>query len=89
MIFLFRPSTQCLRNLADSFTLGTAPETTPNSKKEQDLANQGKMPGLAEIQKDTHVRQPGEEDAAGNKIHHKGVLGRMLHWEHDSMNADK
>ena len=46
------------------------------------------MPGLAEVQHDTRVRQPGEEDAAGNKIHHKGLLGHILHWEHDSMNAD-
>ena len=46
------------------------------------------MPGLAEVQHDTRVRQSGEEDAAGNKIHHRGLLGHILHWEHDSMNAD-
>ena len=75
--------------LADHCLLGASPGATTGSKKEQDLVNQGKMPGLAEVQKDTHVRQPGEEDAAGNKIHHKGILGHILHWERNGMNADK
>lgn len=68
---------------------GTAPEVVTHSRKEQELVDRGKMPGLAEVKRDTHVRQSGEEDAAGNKIHHRGLLGHILHWEHSGMNADK
>jgi len=89
VVFYSCSPSKCLCSLADDSVLGTTQEATITSKKEQNLVDQGKMPGLAEVQKDTHVRPPGEEDAAGNKIHHKGVLGRMLHWQHDSMNADK
>lgn len=34
-------------------------------------------------------RRPGEFDEAGNKIHHKGLLGHIMHWEHTGMNADE
>lgn len=57
---------------------------------EADLAKQGKLPHLSEVQNDNEPkqRQPGEEDAAGNSIHHKSTLGKILHWEHDGMNKD-
>lgn len=57
---------------------------------EDKVQQQGHMPGLAEVQKDNakDVRPPGEEDAAGNKIHRKSFLKKMLHWEHNGMNAD-
>ncbi len=80
---------QALGTIADFSSSGNSPEVSTGAKKEQDLVDQGKMPGLAEVQKDTQVRKPGEEDAAGNKIHHRGVLGHILHWEHSGMNADK
>jgi len=44
------------------------------------------MPGAREA--GPEHRKPGDEDEAGNKIHHRGTLGRLLHWEHESMNAD-
>ncbi len=75
--------------IADLSSPGTSQEAPKHSNKEQELVDQGKMPGLAGVQKDTHVRQSGDEDAAGNKIHHKGLLGHILHWEHSGMNADK
>lgn len=57
---------------------------------EQALASQGKLPGLDNDAKaDTPMRKPGQEDEAGNKIHHKGVLGHILHWEHTGMNSDE
>ena len=57
------------------------------AKKEADLIASGHMPGLAEVEKDNaRQRQPGEEDAAGNKIHHKSLLGKLTHWEHNAMN---
>ena len=57
--------------------------------KEADLVNSGKMPGLDKVQADnTRERQPGEEDASGDKIHHKTLLGRLTHWEHQGMNAE-
>ncbi|CAL8579632.1 hypothetical protein XPA_005367 [Xanthoria parietina] len=57
---------------------------------EDKVQQQGHMPGLAEVQKDNEkdVRPPGKEDAAGNKIHHKSFLKKILHWEHNGMNAD-
>ncbi|KAI4209749.1 MAG: hypothetical protein LQ351_007345 [Letrouitia transgressa] len=60
------------------------------AKIEEKLARDGKLPGLEEVQhsNETDVRQPGEEDEAGNKIHHKNPLKKMLHWEHNAMNAD-
>ncbi|KAL9614948.1 MAG: hypothetical protein Q9167_000590 [Letrouitia subvulpina] len=63
----------------------------PSSAKiEEKLARDGKLPGLEEVQhsNETDVRQPGEEDEAGNKIHHKNPLKKMLRWEHNAMNAD-
>ncbi|KAL8834862.1 MAG: hypothetical protein Q9170_003562 [Blastenia crenularia] len=61
-----------------------------SSKVEAKLEREGHLPGLSEVQHDNekNLRQPGQEDAAGNKIHHKGILGKMLHWEHSGMNAD-
>ncbi|KAL8695739.1 MAG: hypothetical protein Q9224_003199 [Gallowayella concinna] len=57
---------------------------------EEKVERQGHLPGLADVQKDNEreIRQPGQEDAAGNKIHHKGILKKMFHWEHNGMNAD-
>lgn len=56
-------------------------------KKEADLVASGHMPGLDRLEADNErVRQPGEEDAAGNKIHHKTLLGKLTHWEHSGMN---
>ncbi|KAL8905459.1 MAG: hypothetical protein Q9171_006657 [Xanthocarpia ochracea] len=57
---------------------------------EDKIQREGHLPGLAKVQKDNEkdLRQPGEEDAAGNKILHKGILKKMLHWEHSGMNAD-
>ncbi|KAK5004425.1 hypothetical protein LTR28_008935, partial [Elasticomyces elasticus] len=51
------------------------------------LIAEGKMPHAA--QAGPEHRQPGEEDEAGNKIPHKGILSRILHGEHQSMNADR
>ncbi|KAL8720650.1 MAG: hypothetical protein Q9225_002520 [Loekoesia sp. 1 TL-2023] len=61
-----------------------------SSKVEERLEREGHLPGLGEVQNDNekNLRQPGQDDAAGNKIHHKGILGKMLHWEHNGMNAD-
>ncbi|KAL8935691.1 MAG: hypothetical protein Q9216_005303 [Gyalolechia sp. 2 TL-2023] len=60
------------------------------SKVENKLEREGHLPGLSDVQQDNeqNLRQPGEEDAAGNKIHHKGILKKMFHWEHNGMNAD-
>ncbi|KAL8724565.1 MAG: hypothetical protein Q9166_007875 [cf. Caloplaca sp. 2 TL-2023] len=60
------------------------------AKGEEKLEREGHLPGLSEVQKDNEkdLRQPGQEDAAGNKIHHKGIFKKMLHWEHNGMNAD-
>ena len=70
-----------------------AQKSDPNSttdratKKEADLVASGHMPGLDKVEADNaRVRQPGEEDAAGNKIHHKSLLGKLTHWEHSAMN---
>ena len=70
-----------------------AQKSDPNSttdraaKKEADLVASGHMPGLDKVEADnTRVRQPGEEDAAGNKIHRKSLLGKLTHWEHSAMN---
>lgn len=66
------------------------PSSLHGAAHEQALAAQGKLPGLVdEPKKDAPVRKPGQEDEAGNKIHHKGVLGHILHWEHTGMNADE
>ena len=57
------------------------------AQKEADLVNSGKMPGLDKVQADNvRERQPGEEDAAGNRIHRKSLLGKLTHWEHSGMN---
>ncbi|KAI4270402.1 MAG: hypothetical protein LQ337_006707 [Flavoplaca oasis] len=62
----------------------------PNATAEDKAQREGHMPGLASVQKDNEqdVRQPGEEDAAGNKIQHKGIMKKLFHWEHSGMNAD-
>ncbi|KAL8934282.1 MAG: hypothetical protein Q9211_005311 [Gyalolechia sp. 1 TL-2023] len=62
----------------------------PSSSKVEKNVERGHLPGLSQVQHDQEkkVRQPGEEDAAGNKIHHKGILKKLLHWEHNGMNAD-
>lgn len=63
----------------------------PSSSKAEDrLEREGHLPSLSHVQNDNekNVRQPGQEDAAGNKIHHKGILKKMFHWEHNGMNAD-
>ncbi|KAI4173804.1 MAG: hypothetical protein LQ346_008347 [Caloplaca aetnensis] len=67
--------------------------SSSHSNAEERLEREGHLPGLAEVQGETEkegkkVRQPGQEDAAGNKIHRKGVLGKIFHWEHNGMNAD-
>ena len=57
------------------------------AQKEADLVNSGKMPGLDKVEADNaRERKPGEEDAAGNKIHRKSLLGKLTHWEHSGMN---
>ncbi|KAI4112452.1 MAG: hypothetical protein LQ345_006402 [Seirophora villosa] len=60
------------------------------SKTEERLERDGHLPGLSDVQNDGEkvVRQPGEEDAAGNKIHRKSFLKKLLHWEHNGANAD-
>ncbi|KAL8886777.1 MAG: hypothetical protein Q9192_006428 [Flavoplaca navasiana] len=70
-----------------------APDLHPqqtNTTAEDKVQHEGHMPGLASAQKDNEqdVRQAGEEDAAGNKIHHKGIVKKLFHWEHNGMNAD-
>ncbi|KAL8995262.1 MAG: hypothetical protein Q9169_004968 [Polycauliona sp. 2 TL-2023] len=62
----------------------------PNATAEDKAQREGHLPGLASVQKDNEqdVRQPGEEDAAGNKIQHKGLIKKLFHWEHSGMNAD-
>ncbi|KAL8669188.1 MAG: hypothetical protein Q9168_006212 [Polycauliona sp. 1 TL-2023] len=74
---------------------GTYQAATPQSQQanataEDKAQRQGHLPGLASVQKDNEqdVRQPGEEDAAGNKIPHKGIIKKLFHWEHSGMNAD-
>ena len=52
------------------------------------------MPGLKERKEKEEAgvadeRKPGDEDAAGNKIHHHGLLGHITHWEHEAMNAEE
>ena len=66
------------------------PQQAANAKAEERLEERGHLPGLSEVQKDEEkdTREPGQDDAAGNKIHHKGFLTKMLHWEHNGMNAD-
>ncbi|KAL9626262.1 MAG: hypothetical protein Q9204_007446 [Flavoplaca sp. TL-2023a] len=70
-----------------------APDPHPkqaNTTAEDKVQQEGHMPGLASVQKDNEqdVRQPGEEDAAGNKIQHKGIMKKLFHWEHSGMNAE-
>ncbi|KAL8869009.1 MAG: hypothetical protein Q9174_004594 [Haloplaca sp. 1 TL-2023] len=66
------------------------PQQAANAKAEERLEERGHLPGLSEVQKDEekNMREAGQEDAAGNKIHHKGFLKKMFHWEHNGMNAD-
>ncbi|KAL8649581.1 MAG: hypothetical protein Q9210_004312 [Variospora velana] len=61
-----------------------------STKTEERLERDGHLPGLSDVQKDTEKesRQPGQEDAAGNKIHRKSFLSKILHWEHNGANAD-
>ncbi|KAL8709857.1 MAG: hypothetical protein Q9220_005473 [cf. Caloplaca sp. 1 TL-2023] len=68
----------------------TTTGTQQPSKVEQKLAREGHLPGLEEVKNDKEpsLRQPGQEDAAGNKIHHKSTLKKLFHWEHNGMNAD-
>ncbi|KAL8788631.1 MAG: hypothetical protein Q9213_001559 [Squamulea squamosa] len=68
----------------------TQSQRYPNATAEDKLQREGHLPGLASVQKDNEkdLRQPGQEDAAGNKIPHKGFIKKMLHWEHRGMNAD-
>lgn len=59
------------------------------ARKEADLVNAGHMPGLGKVQADNATeRKPGEDSATGSKIHHKTVLGRLAHWEHNGMSND-
>lgn len=48
------------------------------------------MPNLDKVQEDNEAkkRQPGQDDAGGNPIHHRSTLSKILHWEHDGMNKD-
>ncbi len=73
-----------------SIAQGTVASQDRAAKIEADLAKQGKLPHLSEVQNDQEPkqRQPGQDDAAGNPIHHKSTLKKILHWEHDGMNAD-
>ena len=67
----------------------TSTHLSSTGKVEQKLEKEGKLPGLAQAQADnTKLREPGDEDAAGNKIHRKSLLKKMFHWEHNGMNAD-
>ncbi|KAL8806415.1 MAG: hypothetical protein Q9182_001330 [Xanthomendoza sp. 2 TL-2023] len=79
-------------NSAQAFSsTGTEHSQQPSSANAEEKAErQGHLPGLAEVQQDNEqrMRQPGQEDAAGNKIHHKSILKKMFHWEHNGMNAD-
>ncbi|KAL8706612.1 MAG: hypothetical protein Q9201_000359 [Fulgogasparrea decipioides] len=77
-----------VQEVPDADTKGT--QQPSNSKVEEQLERKGHLPGLSEVQhdKEKNIRQPGQEDAAGNKIHHKGILKKMFHWEHNGMNAD-
>ncbi|KAL9585174.1 MAG: hypothetical protein Q9203_004364 [Teloschistes exilis] len=74
-----------------SYTEPRAPFTEPRgSITEERLEKEGRMPALPEAnQVDAkNIRPPGTEDAGGNKIHRKGFLKKLLHWEHNGMNAD-
>lgn len=76
--------------MAQIGALKLIPCADSSPKVEDKLEREGHLPGLGEVQHDHErdTRQPGEVDAAGNKIHHKGILKKMLHWEHNGMNAD-
>ncbi|KAL8649174.1 MAG: hypothetical protein Q9226_005684 [Calogaya cf. arnoldii] len=79
------------RDFGTTHQAPTSQSYQPSSATAEDkVQQQGHMPGLAEVQKDNEkdIRPPGEDDAAGNKIHHKSFLKKMLHWEHNGMNAD-
>ncbi|MCJ1231191.1 hypothetical protein MMC12_007868 [Toensbergia leucococca] len=60
----------------------TAHSTPRQHEIEDRLVAEGKM----RISPPEKERQPGEEDEAGNKIHHKGLFGHVLHWEADAVN---
>ncbi|KAL8804661.1 MAG: hypothetical protein Q9223_005723 [Gallowayella weberi] len=82
---------QAMNSAQASSSTGTKHSQQPSSAiAEEKAERQGHLPGLAEVQKDNEqqLRQPGQEDAAGNKIHHKSILKKMFHWEHNGMNAD-
>ncbi|KAL8971979.1 MAG: hypothetical protein Q9197_002995 [Variospora fuerteventurae] len=65
-------------------------QQSSSTKTEERLERDGHLPGLSDVQKDKEkkLRQPGQEDAAGNKIHRKSFLSKLLHWEHNGANAD-
>ncbi|KAI4242445.1 MAG: hypothetical protein L6R40_003999 [Gallowayella cf. fulva] len=81
---------QAMSNTHGISSTDSTSQQASGAKVEEKLEREGHMPGLAEVQKDNEkdLRQPGQEDAAGNKIHHKGILKKMFHWEHNGMNAD-
>ncbi|KAK5256417.1 hypothetical protein LTR16_003313 [Cryomyces antarcticus] len=63
-----------------------APYKKTGAEIEKDLINSGKMPGLK--QAGLEHREPGEDDEAGNKVHHWTALGRLLHGEYNAMNEE-
>ncbi|TKA70722.1 hypothetical protein B0A49_04366 [Cryomyces minteri] len=63
-----------------------APHKKTGAEIEKDLINSGKMPGLKHA--GPEHREPGEDDEAGNKVHHRTALGRLLHGEHNAMNEE-
>ncbi|KAI4090311.1 MAG: hypothetical protein L6R37_007904 [Teloschistes peruensis] len=74
-----------------SYTEPRASFTEPRgSITEERLEKEGRMPALPEANQidAKNIRPPGTEDAGGNKIHRKGFLKKLLHWEHNGMNAD-
>ncbi|KAL9584228.1 MAG: hypothetical protein Q9212_002257 [Teloschistes hypoglaucus] len=74
-----------------SYTEPRASYTEPRgSITEERLEKAGRMPNLPEANQvaEENIRPPGAEDAGGNKIHRRGFLKKLLHWEHNGMNAD-
>ncbi|KAI4200214.1 MAG: hypothetical protein LQ350_004072 [Teloschistes chrysophthalmus] len=74
-----------------SYTEPRASYTEPRgSITEERLEKAGRMPNLPEANAvaEENIRPPGTEDAGGNKIHRRGFLKKLLHWEHNGMNAD-
>lgn len=50
------------------------------------LFERGRLPGI--LDEEEVPRGPGDRDAAGNKIHRRGVFSRILHWEMEAANAE-